>query len=158
MADPITDTILVGYTAEELLAGAGAAINAIEDFLGYEGMQAAYDIIHGLGELDLTSILPELSFDEGVVTLANNQVFLSNIKNLGDVMAAFNTISKILFNKGVDLATAAGRELFEEIITKIKYYGPGLTAAALGPFVANEAIKLTRENKEIVNNKQNIMP
>lgn len=157
--DPITDVALIGFTGEEIISAASSALAAIEELLGYEGMQAAYDIIHGLGEIELSTILPQITFVNGSATLIGSSL---DLDNLGNILAAFTRIGRILFDKGVDLATSSGKELFSSIIEKIQENAGGLTAAAVGTFVGNEVVKYVNQKKEdaesVIDSKLGIRP
>jgi hypothetical protein len=139
--DPVTDTILIGLTAEELVTGIGTILTEIEAFLGYEGMQAAYDIIHGLGQFELDTILPQLVFDGGQVSIVGGELVGFTVENASNILSAMGTIAKILFQKGVDMSTAAGKEIFAAIIDKIKTYGGSIAASTVGNFVGQEIAK-----------------
>jgi len=142
--DPITDVVIAGSVAEDIIAAAGSILTGLEELLGYDGMQAAYDIIHGLGEIEIETILPQIRFNEGAVEFIGSSL---DMDNLGNILSAFGRIAKILFDQGVDLATSAGQELFASIIKNLKEYGGGLTAAAVGTYVGNEAIKFIDSKK-----------
>lgn len=152
--DPITDVILGGIVAEDVVAGVGSAIEAIETFLGFDGMQAAYDIIHGLGELEIRSIFPQLVFqDGGVVGLRAGQLIGFTAENAQNILSAISKISQILVQKGVDLSTMAGKDLLENILEKVKEYGPGLSSAALGTYIGNKVVNYLDNKKNQIEQK-----
>ena len=136
--DPITDILLLGYTGEEIVGGAVAIYTQIEEFLGYEGMQAAYNVIHELGENDLMTILPQISFADGEVSVIGGQLLGFTAESAANILSAIRTLSGILLQKGVDLTTAAGKEVLGAIMEAIKKYGFAIGSTALTGFIGKE--------------------
>ncbi len=141
MADPITDIVI----GEEIASAAGPAIieaiYSIEAFFGYDGMQALYDILHGLGNISIDNIYPMLIFDGGQISGISGLIDGLTSEETVAALKGIKTVATIMAQKGIDLVSTQGKMILSATLEKIKEYGPGLTSAALGTYIGNQLVK-----------------
>jgi len=161
--DIISDAIIGSEIISDIEPSIIGFLNAAEAFFGFDGMQAIYDVIHGLGNVSIANIYPMLIFDGGQISGISGIIEGLTSEETVNALKGIKTISEIMIQKGVNLASQQGQVILTATLEKIKEYGPGLTSAAIGTYIGNQVVNYASKKGDQIVDKvtdkiSNVLP